>query len=103
MYFANLTYTHGAPASGTDEDLVDRYDYIVSKYSREDFIERGAANTLQNNAEQNYHSILETNENNMVTITLVIAIISHSTLLTALLLKKENNTTNRNSNLVIIT
>ena len=88
-YFANLTYTHGATVSGTDEDLVDRYDYIVSKYSREDFIERGSANTLQNNAKQNYHSIFETNENNMVTITLVIAIISSSAFLTVSLLRKR--------------
>ncbi len=33
-YFANLTYTLGATSSGTDEDLVDRYDYIVTKKSK---------------------------------------------------------------------
>ena len=51
-YLANLTYMHNQEAKGSDEDIIDRYDYIISKYgvnTYSDFILRGQAGTLQTN------------------------------------------------------
>ena len=52
-YFANLTYTHRSESLGYDEDVVDRYDYIISKYNLDDFMGRKIAGTYQNNFNPN--------------------------------------------------
>ena len=45
-YLANLTYTHNAETPNTIEDVIDRYDFIISKYSDlKDFIDRKAVQT----------------------------------------------------------
>lgn len=46
-YLANLTYYHNGETLGSAADIVDRYDYIVSKYNQyDDFMHRGDAGTL---------------------------------------------------------
>ena len=49
-YLANLTYVHNGEESGSAGDMVDRYDYILSKYpeSYDDFMNRKDANTYRN-------------------------------------------------------
>ncbi len=44
-YLANLTYTHNLEEAGSLNDLVDRYDYILSKYSSDyvDYMNRKQA------------------------------------------------------------
>ncbi len=44
-YLANLTYTHNLEESGSLNDLVDRYDYILSKYpsNYDDYMDRKEA------------------------------------------------------------
>ena len=80
-YLACLTYIHNDEVALSLNDLVDRYDYIVSKYSGDgctDFMNRSAANTLQNNV-QSINNI--TLDNNMgVNVTVILTIVSMSLL-----------------------
>lgn len=40
-YLANMTYTHDAEIPGSTADIIDRYDYIISKYDQlSDFMNR---------------------------------------------------------------
>ena len=48
-YFGSLSYTHNKESKNSDRDLMDRYDYIVSKYGYSDFINRKDSNTYRNN------------------------------------------------------
>ena len=47
-YLASVTYKHNAETNPSLKDMMDRYDYIVRKYSFDDFMARGAAGTLEN-------------------------------------------------------
>lgn len=41
---ANVTYVHNQEGKGSVKDLIDRYDYIVTKYpERNDFMQRGSS------------------------------------------------------------
>lgn len=44
-YFASLAYTHNFEDINTEENVVDRYDYIVAKYKYADFMNRKDAGT----------------------------------------------------------
>ena len=48
-YLHNITYTHGLETKDSIEDLIDRYNYIVSKYNASDFMERTTMGAYQNN------------------------------------------------------
>ena len=71
--FTNTTYTHGAEALETKENVVDRYDYILDKYNKEDFMLRRLVNTFESHFEQNSLLSSLTNEDNIV-LSIVIAI-----------------------------
>ena len=47
--FASTTYTHGTESLKTKENVVDRYDYILAKYNKGDFMLRRLVNTYTNN------------------------------------------------------
>ena len=50
-YLANLTYTHNAEAAHSIQNIIDRYDFLLSKYSDlKDFIGRKEVLTWQNNS-----------------------------------------------------
>lgn len=74
-YLANMTYTHNAETPGSTADIIDRYDYIISKYDQlSDFMNRKSA------AYSNYYSSnLSTltsqfvNQNNVIIIVIVSA------------------------------
>ena len=74
-YLACLNYVHNDEEAGSLNDMVDRYDYIISKYTTAvfpDFMNRIGANTHQDN----YHAsqdVLVMN-NNIALIVVIIAI-----------------------------
>ena len=45
-YLANLTYYHNEEVAGSDEDVIDRYEYIVSKYDLDEFMNRREVQTF---------------------------------------------------------
>ena len=91
---ANVTYNHGAEQSGSMKDIIDLYDYIVSKYGYEDFMNRIDANTIQNNAQPANSVLFRDNNTNVMIIITMVTIVSSSTLFAVLLFikkRKENN------------
>lgn len=73
-YLANLTYYHNEEVAGSDEDIVDRYEYIVNKYELDEFMNRREAQTFIGQSFVN--DILPTfsDVNNDLTIIIVVAI-----------------------------
>ena len=72
-YLANLTYTHNAETSGTAKDIVDRYDYIISKYTDLwDFMDRKSASSYQNIVNPQPSSIISKLAYNYLPMTIVI-------------------------------
>lgn len=49
-YLRNLSYDHGAEERDSLEDLIDRYDYILSKYDALDFMGRKTHGAYRQNA-----------------------------------------------------
>ena len=49
-YLRNLSYNHGAEERDSLEDLIDRYDYILSKYDALDFMGRKTHGAYRQNA-----------------------------------------------------
>ena len=91
-YFANLTYTHGDTTPGSDEDLVDRYDYIVDKYNKDDFMLRKLAGTYESNFSNNKaNTQVAFNNTNSANMIIVIAIISVTSLSLVLLICKKRS------------
>ena len=86
---ANVTYNHGSETPGSMKDIIDLYDYIVSKYGYEDFMNRGAANTIQNNAHPANIVPIKVNNTNAMIITTAVTIISSSILFAVLLFIKK--------------
>lgn len=88
-YLGCLTYVHNGEAAESLNDMVDRYDYIVSKYGFNDFMNRGVANTLQNNVSSTNSVSLGINNSNIALVVTVIVVISSSTLFATLLFVKR--------------
>ena len=87
--FASTTYTHNAEEQETKENVVDRYDYILAKYNKEDFMLRKLANTYSNN----YSAIrqvsnLPIKENSLI-IVILITICSITTLTLLIFVKRK--------------
>ena len=94
-YFANLTYTHSSESHGYDEDVVDRYDYIISKYTYlDDFMGRKIADTYQNNYNpRNAITMVsnDANQNGTIVVLISVSILFVASLSVCLFLKKKNN------------
>lgn len=97
-YLANVEYIHNGEASGSTADIIDRYDYIVSKYDNlSDFMNRKDANTIHdytNKVENlNAYPLIEKNVNPIIVV-VFISLITLSTLITFVLFirkKKQNH------------
>ena len=86
-YLANMEYIHNSEVSGSTADIIDRYDYIVSKYKFEDFTSRKYANTWQNNVQGgNVSSLLKKIESNNIPVVIVISSILSISIIAATLL-----------------
>lgn len=48
-YLGNVTYVHDTETSGSLEDCIDLYDYIVSKYGYTDYLKRKGSSAYQDN------------------------------------------------------
>ena len=69
--FTNTSYDHGTEALGTKENVVDRYDYILDKYNKEDFMLRRLVNTFESHFQHNSISIFFEKENNTVPVVII--------------------------------
>ena len=97
-YLANIEYVHSANEGLSNEyNVVDRYDYIISKYEFSDFMDRKAANTWQDNYPHDIdNSILSkiinglNNKNTVMVVAVLISIASVSALCFVLYRKKKH-------------
>ena len=89
-YLANMTYTHNAETLGSVKDIIDRYDYIISKYpSLNDFMNRVDAGTYQqtfNNLSAIHPSTILKDNSSLI---FVFSIISISLVITLVLVIKK--------------
>ena len=95
-YFASLTYTHDGETDDSPADIVDRYDYILSKYqtsnSLEDFMFRQSNTSYQNNSTSSNRitvidSLNETNISMWIIVTISLVLITSLPVL--LIIKKK--------------
>ena len=86
--FASTTYIHGTASLQTKENVADRYDYILAKYNKEDFMLRKEANTYINNFSNSLSPIIIKNDYSLM-IVIVISVISTAALLAFVILKKR--------------
>ena len=94
-YLADITYTHNAEEPCSAADIVDRYDYIVSKYSFNEFMNRREANTYQdnwNNSQTTSELLHDYQRVNVVVIITIVMVASVSVLSFILVLKKRKQT-----------
>ena len=93
-YIASITYTHGTETPGSEGDMADRYDYIISKYnSLGDFMNRKDTTSYQNNYNpQSANKLVFFNDTNnyVVVIIVMVSIVSISSVGVFLLLKKRH-------------
>ena len=95
-YLANLSYNHGQEDKDSLKDIVDRYDYIISKYSDfDDFMDRKLVNTHEDHYSQgaNNQSLLSINNNkeNIIIIVTLISISSTASLCIFLGIRKKKH------------
>ena len=95
-YLANLSYNHGQEDKDSLKDIVDRYDYIISKYSDfDDFMDRKLVNTHEDHYSQgaNNQSLLSINNNkeNIIIIVTLISISSIASLCIFLGIRKKKH------------
>ena len=89
-YIANMTYTHNKETAHTIQDIVDRYDYIITKYTDlEDFIGRKEIHTLVDNSSSAIISASSVEGSEVILMTTVIASILAVSLSTLVILKKK--------------
>ena len=89
-YLANLTYTHGLEERDSLEDLIDRYDYIITKYrSLNDFMGRRAlAETLQPQQSRAITAYLQ-NSSDVYPVLIIVVSVSAISLVSFLLIIKQ--------------
>ena len=92
-YLANLTYYHNEEVAGSDEDIVDRYEYIVSKYSLEEFMNRREAQTFiaQSFGANNLSLFNGVNNNPQLIIVLVVSLVGVTSLGILIFVKRKKN------------
>ena len=88
--FASTTYTHGTEELHTKENVVDRYDYILDKYNKEDFMLRKLANTYSSNYSNNAVTIFGVEDSTSILV-IVVAISCVTATMALLILKKKKN------------
>ena len=93
-YLANLTYNPSHETTGSLKDIINRYDYIISKYDDlEDFMDRKSVTTWQNlvnNQSQSQPTIdLKDNSQNSLVAVMIITTVSLTTLVTLVVVKKR--------------
>ena len=87
--FASVTYTHNTEEKETIANIADRYDYIVSKYNKEDFMLRKLSNTHVSHFSNSSISMLFEGDNSSASILLIAITISVSSLTLVLLIRKK--------------
>ena len=90
--FASTTYNHNAEELETKENVADRYDYILSKYNKKDFMLRKLADTYINYYSANRQIFIFNNidgSTNMFII--VLALVSITTLAFLILIKRRKH------------
>ena len=94
-YLANLNYTHNAENHGTAEDIIDRYDYILSKYDDLwDFMGRKDATTHQDTSHPSsttnlFNNLNDFNSSTAIAIILVVALTSATVLFIVIKKRKQ--------------
>ena len=90
-YLANLTYTHNGEQAHTIEDIIDRYDFILSKYpDLNDFIGRKEANTWVDSANTNHVRLSAIkNDNTAIVITIITIAVLSTSFVTLVAVKKK--------------
>ena len=88
--FANTTYTHGTAEPETKENIVDRYDYILAKYNKEDFMLRKLANTYANNYSNNA-VIINMDNNSSIILVVVLSLVSLTAIGGLIVIKKRKH------------
>jgi hypothetical protein len=74
-FIAGTSYTHNQESYGSLEDIVDRYDYIISKYNQfNDFMSRKTLNVYENNFNASYITINGEMTDNTVAAAIVVLI-----------------------------
>ena len=68
--FTNTSYTHGAEELETKENVADRYDYILDKYNKEDFMLRKLSNTFESHYQQD--SFLMTSSDDILAVPVIV-------------------------------
>ena len=91
--FASATYTHNAEEKYTKANIADRYDYIVSKYDKEDFMLRKLSNTYESHFSNSSISMLFEGDNSIASILLIAITTSVSSLALVLLIRKKRRYT----------
>lgn len=93
-YIANVTYTHNAETPHTIEDIMDRYDFILGKYTDlKDFIDRKQVETWQNVSSLNDSSIYFANDlnNSVWPIAIIVVSVSSISLMGLIIIKKKKH------------
>ena len=88
--FASTTYTHGAESLTTKENVVDRYDYIIAKYNKKDFMCRQDASTYSNNYSSS-SVILNISNNPAVVLIIISSVLFLSSAMGFVILKKKKH------------
>ena len=89
--FANTSYTHNAESTETKENVVDRYDYILAKYNKADFMLRKLANTYIDNYSSNRQLSTISSQHNSTLVIILVTISTISSLSLVILLKKKKH------------
>lgn len=92
-YIAGTTYTHNQETYGSLNDIVDRYDYIISKYNQfDDFMSRSNNASYQNNYNPSSTAIMNGNINHSTHIVIVaVSVTGIAIILVAVLMKKRKH------------
>ena len=91
-YLANLSYNHGQEDKDSLKDIVDRYDYIISKYNQfNDFMSRTNNASYQNNVNSSSTIINGTTNHNIQVVIVATSITGLTIVLAVMLLKKRKH------------
>jgi len=90
--FASATYTHNTESEKTVANVADRYDYIVSKYDKADFMLRKLAGTYESNALSNKANTPTTfNNENTITMIVIVSALSVTSISLLLVIHKKKH------------
>ena len=91
-YIAGTSYTHDQETYGSLKDIVDRYDYIISKYNQfNDFMSRTNNTSYQNNVNSSSTIINGTTNHNTQVVIVATSLTGLTIILAVMLLKKRKH------------